>query len=528
MSQSAGPLSAPKVRMTAAATPISRARSGSISRTAWAASTKIRCASGAEPMLTSMCPRRRATSQQQRAGSVARPGPPPAAPARGPPGRRPRRCARPRGSARPAGRRRWSAPPPVRRPPAPRRTRRAARHGTRPARGAATRSASGPSAAQARCQPRGPASPTRPAPRPGPGGHAVALARWRPGRSPSAPAGDAADTEPPVVHQQPGVDRALQRVLVQSPVRTPHDAARRSWPVSSAAASSSSALHRRRQPAAAVQEGLLDPGGEVQRRSAGRPTPSSWAAVSSPGSSSRASGLPPVSRDEPFGDLVGRVAAQPGGQEGAGCLGVETGEDQLGQAGRLEDRRRVVARREHHHHPVRPEPSGAEQQRSRAGRVQPVCVVDDAQHEALLGSRRQQRQGGHTDQEGLDSGTVLLARTPPGEHAPGAAEDARATGSADAAVGAVQRRRAAPRPRAPGCAATVAPSLSATTAPEQRGLADPRLASYDDAAGRPVAGVIDERRQERPLGVPADQHMANVHAHRAKRSGHPGILTGAT
>ena len=55
--------------MTAAATPMSRARTGSNGWTAWAASTKIRCASAAEPMLTSMCPRSRAMSHS-RSGSV--------------------------------------------------------------------------------------------------------------------------------------------------------------------------------------------------------------------------------------------------------------------------------------------------------------------------------------------------------------------------------------------------------------------------------------------------------------------------
>ncbi len=63
---------------------------------------------------------------------------------------------------------------------------------------------------------------------------------------------------------------------------------------------------------------------------------------------------------------------------------------------------------------------------------------------------------------------------------------------------------------------------------EQRGLADARLASYDDAAGRPVAGTVDERRQERPLGAPADQHVPDVHAHQPEYSVQPGTLTGVT
>ena len=64
------PLSAPNVRMTAAATPMSKALAGSNGYTSWAAFTKIRCASAADPRLTSMCPRRRAMSPSSN-GSLA-------------------------------------------------------------------------------------------------------------------------------------------------------------------------------------------------------------------------------------------------------------------------------------------------------------------------------------------------------------------------------------------------------------------------------------------------------------------------
>ena len=56
---------------------------------------------------------------------------------------------------------------------------------------------------------------------------------------------------------------------------------------------------------------------------------------------------------------------------------------------------------------------------------------------------------------------------------------------------------------------------------EQRRLADPRLAADDHAAGRAVAGAVDERSQERPLGVPADQHGTNVQPPRRVRSRGP-------
>ena len=64
------PLSAPYVSRMAAATAISSARRGSAADTASAASVKIRWASVAEPMFTSIRARRRATSASSR-GSVA-------------------------------------------------------------------------------------------------------------------------------------------------------------------------------------------------------------------------------------------------------------------------------------------------------------------------------------------------------------------------------------------------------------------------------------------------------------------------
>ena len=50
---------------------------------------------------------------------------------------------------------------------------------------------------------------------------------------------------------------------------------------------------------------------------------------------------------------------------------------------------------------------------------------------------------------------------------------------------------------------------------QQRGLPDSGLTAYDDAASRPVAGLVDERREERTFGVPADQHLPKVHARRS-------------
>ena len=398
------PLSAPKVRITAAATPMSRARTGSAGRTACAAFTNMRCASGAEPMLTSMCPRNRATSHSRSGSSV--------------PSRRPEQvlCAR-RLSACPGAAGRGEAQVgascavggQLRRPLVGRQRRdvataalRALPHTLEGVDQVGVRPLGGVGAVPdlAVLVPRpgqrlGQRPVSSPAVRPG-GGLVDRRAHQRVSQGHRA-AG---------VHQQPGVDRVLQHVVVQSPSR-----ARTTEHVGLTGVvgrgEQQQALHRGRQSAAAVQQSLLDPGGEVERRrQRGRALELGCRELA--GQLQEGQRVAACLRDEPLGDLVCGVTAQPGRQEGAGFLGVEPSEGQLGQAGRLEGRRCAVTGREHHCHPVRSEPSGAEQQRSRAGGVQPVCVVDDAQHEALLGSRRQQRERGHPHQEGLDSGTVIL------------------------------------------------------------------------------------------------------------------------
>ena len=156
-----------------------------------------------------------------------------------------------------------------------------------------------------------------------------------------------------------------------------------------------------------------------------------------------------------------------------------------------------------------------------------MSVVHDAQHQALLRGRRQERQRGDSHQEWLDRGAVLL----PECHSEGTCLRRRQvrTQSGQRPEEAVQRGERegrlgleALRPQDHRIVCLGHHRL------EQRGLADPRLASYDDAAGRAVASPIDERREVRPLGVPTDQHLLNVHARRRPVWTETGTLTGAT
>ena len=140
-------------------------------------------------------------------------------------------------------------------------------------------------------------------------------------------------------------------------------------------------LHRRRAAAGFARGTLFHAGGEVQLvRKWGR-TRRSCSGVSSVGSSSRASGLPPLSamsRSVTSGagaSLRRRPAAA------ARPSGIEPGQLQLGDAVRTERCRCAVSGREHHEHAVRADPPRAEQQCVRRGGVEPVSVVDDAQDE---------------------------------------------------------------------------------------------------------------------------------------------------
>ena len=59
---------------------------------------------------------------------------------------------------------------------------------------------------------------------------------------------------------------------------------------------------------------------------------------------------------------------------------------------------------------------------------------------------------------------------------------------------------------------TVASPAPSSELLEQGRLADARLAAHHQAAGRPVPRLLDERSQECPLGLAADQHPSTVHA----------------
>ena len=346
----------------------------------------------------------------------------------------------------------WSTLPRVRTRPGPRRRRRDARHGTRRPRGPRR-----PRGRVLRPRRRGATPPgrslrPRPGRRPARGGRSVAAPRWRPGRGPSAPAGDAPARVRPSATSSPDADGGLESLLVRTPRVAAAARTTARSPVSSAAASSSTDCTGAGSCSAAVQERLLDPGGQVQlgRQRGG---PAELVRGELGGELEQRQRVAAGLDDEPFGDLRRGRDAQPLLQQGPGRVRVEAGQHQLVDAVGAERCRGLVAGGEDQEHAVRAEPAGAEQQRVRGGGVEPVGVLDDAQHGRLLGRGGQQRQGRHRHQERLDRRAVLFAERDPQRPRLRDGEALRAAASPGAAAGAARRTPTAPRPPGPGCAA---------------------------------------------------------------------------
>ena len=217
----------------------------------------------------------------------------------------------------------------VRRPRGRRRTRRDAPPGTRRRSRAATSSSSGPSAAAARCQVSRSGSPTparasasarwaRVAPRP-----------WRPGRSPSAPAGGVPRRPTPSSTSSPEAT-AVSRACSSRPRVAAARLRTASSPVSSAAASNKQRLHVGGQLPAAVEEDLLHAAGEVQLgRQRRRPAELGRGELGRQLQQGQrvAAGL----GDQSFGDLLGGCVLEVPVEQGAGSVRLEPGQHQLAE-----------------------------------------------------------------------------------------------------------------------------------------------------------------------------------------------------
>ena len=192
------------------------------------------------------------------------------------------------------------------------------------------------------------------------------------------------------------------------------------------------------------------------RRSGARPVRSS--SVSAAGSSSRASGLPPVAPTRSSRTTAGRAPSS--SARGVGVA--QPGEPQLGQPVRVELPRVALARPDEHRDRIGLQAPGDEHERLGRRAVEPVRVVDDAQQRLRVGRRREQARDRHRDEEAV---LHALGRQPEGAPQRGgsARRAARRRGrGAATAAGAARRRAARTRPRRRRPVSTRIPSARAS------------------------------------------------------------------
>ena len=243
-------------------------------------------------------------------------------------------------------------------------------------------------------------------------------------------------------------------------------------------------------------------------------------AVSSPGSSSRASGLPRVST------MSRRVTSSAGasprwtsrraraasGSRPVSASSTSPCGSKFSQA--PSRAANTIATRS------APEPACAEQEGPRGGGIQPMGVVDDAQHDVLLGRGRQQRQGGHAHQERLHRRPVVL----PERHSqrPGLRTGELLPQPRQGPQQTVERRERQRRLDLEPLRAQHRRVSGLDDELVQQGrLPHTRLAAHHQAAGRSVSRLARRARPGVPVrahGPPARHERTRSPTHRSRRN----------
>ena len=293
-----------------------------------------------------------------------------------------------------------------------------------------------------------------------------------------------------VAHEQPGVQGGLQgRLLHAEAGRCVSQHVELAGVVRGS--QQQHGLHRLRQPAAAVQERLLDVGREMELRRQGL-GPSELGRGQLARQLHQGQRVASRLEDEPPGHLLGRRIVQVEVEEGSGCVRLEAGQLHLAEPLRFEVLPGSLPGGEHHRDPVRAQTACAEEEGTRGGGVQPMGVVDHAEHEVLLGRGRQQRQGRHAHQEGLHRRPVVLSQRhsqgpglrggqlcpQPGQWQQQTMERRESQGRLDLESLRAQHRRVR--------------GLDGELV-EQGRLPHTRLAAHDQAAGGSLSGLLDQR-----------------------------------
>ena len=237
-------------------------------------------------------------------------------------------------------------------------------------------------------------------------------------------------------------------------------------------------------------------------------SPASWAALSAVGSSTSASALPWVcssSRSRTCGAAEAAACAS----SSAAAVGVEPLDRVRRHVGRLEHAHVALARGEQEHDALGVEPPCDELQRIRGPGVEPMRVVDEAQHRPLLGELGQQRQAAGVDEEALLPAAV---REP--ERGPQRGGLGRGQAVDQAKRGAQQllerRERQLGLRLHPARAQHVHVARTRARVVKQDRLPDPRLTPQRERAAPRVAGRVEQCANEGALSVPPKQHLPTL------------------
>ena len=188
-----------------------------------------------------------------------------------------------------------------------------------------------------------------------------------------------------------------------------------------------------------------------------------------------------------------------------GRVRVEPAQHELVDAARLEALRAALARAEQHHDALGVQPPGGEQQRVGGRRVEPLRIIDQAQHRAPIGELGDQRQARGRDQEAV----VARALGEPERSLQRAGLRPRQ------AIEQVQRgtqQLVQPGERElrlgldPARREHVHVGRAIAHVLEQGGLADPGLAAHDERAAAGLPRGAEQCTDEGALRVPSVQH----------------------
>jgi hypothetical protein len=169
----------------------------------------------------------------------------------------------------------------------------------------------------------------------------------------------------------------------------------------------------------------------------------------------------------------------------------------------------VVASREHDRHRLGEQPPRHEQQRIPRGSIQPLQVVDQAQHRSRLAQLGQQRQRSERHHERIELVALLLAERHP--QRPPLRGRQRTQTVQRRTQQSVQRRERegglrlqTGRPQHPEAA------IARRDVVQQRRLAHPGLAPDQQARGLPCARGLEHLRESSSLHVATVQHRTSL------------------